>query len=250
MKRFGSLFLVAVQFLTRVPALRSGSVPPEALAQATMFFPAVGLLIGLGGAGLNLVLWRHATRGVVVVLILIYLVVLTGGLHEDALADAADGFGGGWNKDQILNIMRDSRIGSFGAVAVTLSLLARFVFLIGLPRETFNGFLVVGQVISRWTALPLGFLLPSARGLEGQGARVAGGVRFVAVAVGTAFTLGIAWIALGPVRCLWTILASIIVTGATAAYYRRRIGGVTGDCLGATSQIMEAAVYLTGVILG
>ncbi|HUY13937.1 MAG TPA: adenosylcobinamide-GDP ribazoletransferase [Terriglobia bacterium] len=249
MKRLGGLFLLAVQFLTRVPVMRTCAAPPDALAQATIFFPVVGLLIGLGAAGLNLMLSPHANRSVVVVLILIYLVVVTGGLHEDALADAVDGFGGGWNKDQILNIMRDSRIGSFGAVAVTLSLLVRFVFLTGLPRETFNGFLVAGQVISRWTALPLGFFLPSARGLEGQGARVAGEIRFVSLAVGTAVTWGIVWAALGPVRCLWTILASIIVTGATAAYYGGRIGGLTGDCLGATSQITEAAVYLTGVIL-
>ncbi|MGH9354245.1 MAG: adenosylcobinamide-GDP ribazoletransferase [Terriglobia bacterium] len=249
MKRFGSLFLVAVQFLTRVPVLRMRAASPNALAQATIFFPIVGLLIGLGAVGLNLVLLPHVNRKVVVVLILTYLVVVTGGLHEDALADAADGFGGGWNKDQILNIMRDSRIGSFGAVAVTLSLLARFVFLTGLPHETFNGFLVAGQVISRWTALPLGFFLPSARGLEGQGARVAGEISFVSLAVGTAVTLGIVWAALGPVRCFWTSLAPIVVTGATAAYYRSRIGGVTGDCLGATSQITEAAVYLTGVIL-
>lgn len=249
MKRLGRLFLVAVQFLTRVPVMRTRAAPPDALAEATIFFPVVGLLIGLGAAGLNLVLLPHVNRHVVVVLILIYLVVVAGGLHEDALADSADGFGGGWNKNQILNIMRDSRVGSFGAVAVTLSLLARFVFLAALPRETFNGFLVAGQVISRWTALPLGFFLPSARGLEGQGARVAGGIRFLSLAVGTAITWGIVWVALGPVKCLWTILVSIIVTGATAAYYRARIGGVTGDCLGATNQITEATVYLTGLIL-
>jgi adenosylcobinamide-GDP ribazoletransferase len=248
-RRLGGLFLVAVQFLTRVPVMRECAAPSDALAQAAVFFPVVGLLIGLGAAGLGLVLLPHLTRQVVVVLILIYLVVVTGGLHEDALADAADGFGGGWNKDQILKIMRDSRVGSFGAVAVALSLLARFVFLAGLPRDTFNGFLVAGQVISRWTALPLGFFLPSARGLDGQGARVAGGIRFVSLAVGTAVTFGIVWVALGPVRCLWTLLASIVITGATAAYYRGRIGGVTGDCLGATHQITEAVVYLTGVIL-
>lgn len=249
MKRLGGLFLVAVQFLTRVPVPGRHAAPPEALAQATLFFPLVGLLIGLGAAGLNLVLLPHVNRSVVVVLILIYLVVVTGGLHEDALADAADGFGGGWNKDQILKIMRDSRVGSFGVVAVTLSLLARFVFLSDLPRETFNGFMVAGQVISRWTALPLGFFLPPARGLEGQGARVAGEIRFLSLAVGTAITWGIVWVALGPARCLWTVLISIIITGAAAAYYRRRIGGVTGDCMGATNQGTEAAVYLAGVIL-
>jgi adenosylcobinamide-GDP ribazoletransferase len=249
MRRLGGLFMVAAQFLTRAPVPRTCAAGPDALAEATIFFPIVGLLVGLGAASLNLVLSSYVSRNVVVVLILLYLVAVTGGLHEDALADAADGFGGGWNKDQILNMMRDSRIGSFGAVAVTLSLLARFVFLASLPRETFNGFLVAGQVISRWTALPLGFFLPSARGLEGLGARVAGEIRFLSLAIGTAITWGIVWVALGPVRCLWTIMASFIVTGATAATYRRRIGGVTGDCLGATNQITEAAVYLTGVVL-
>ncbi|MDE3180762.1 MAG: adenosylcobinamide-GDP ribazoletransferase, partial [Acidobacteriota bacterium] len=134
MKHLGGLFLLAVQFLTRVSVMQTRAAPPDALAEATIFFPVVGLLIGLGAAGLNLLLLPHVNRNVVVVLILIYLVVVTGGLHEDALGDAADGFGGGWNRDQILNIMRDSRVGSFGAAAVTLSLLARFVFLAGLPR--------------------------------------------------------------------------------------------------------------------
>jgi adenosylcobinamide-GDP ribazoletransferase len=249
MKRTARLFLVAVQFLTRVPVVWSGNLLSESLRDATIFFPVVGLLIGLGAAGLNLILWRHVSRDVVVVVILIYLAVLTGGLHEDALADAADGFGAGWSKEQILSIMRDSRIGSFGALAVTLSLLARYVFLSRLPRETFDSFLVAGQVLSRWTTLPLGFFLPAARDDNGEGARVAGKIRPVPLAVGTLLALAIVFLLLGTIRFLWTALASLAVTAATGVYYRKRLCGVTGDCFGATCQIAEAAIYLTGVLL-
>jgi adenosylcobinamide-GDP ribazoletransferase len=249
MKRVCSLFLVAVQYLTRVPIPRRESFPPEALAQATIFFPVVGLLIGLGAVGLNKAFSEFVSRRVVVVLILIYLVVLTGGLHEDALADAADGFGGGWSKEQMLDIMRDSRIGSFGALAVALSLLVRYVFLASLPRESFDNFMMAGQVLSRWTALPLGFFLPPARGRTGQGARVAGEIRWTCLVAGTLMAFAIVFFFLGAARSSWTLLASSAVTAATGAYYRSRIGGVTGDCLGATCQVAEAAVYLAGVVL-
>ena len=128
MKEAANSFLVAVQFMTRFPVSRGVQYTPSALAKAAVFFPAVGLLVGLGGAALNLLLSPHVNRDVVVVLILVYLVTVTGGLHEDALGGCvADGFGGeDGKKDRILAIMRDSRIGSFGAIAITLGLLASF----------------------------------------------------------------------------------------------------------------------------
>jgi adenosylcobinamide-GDP ribazoletransferase len=247
MKRMLKLFLGAVAFMTRLPVPQKMQCEPDALSSAAVFFPLVGLLVSAGAIILNHVFSRFAPRDVVLVVVLVFLVAITGGFHEDALADAADGFGGGWGKDQILSIMRDSRVGSFGALAIALALLARFVFLRNIPPGRFDNYLVAGQVACRWTALPLAFFLPPAREQSGQGLRVAGKITIFTLVTGTLLTAAIVGIALG-VAALWVMLAAVVITGATGAYYRRRIGGVTGDCLGATSQLTECAVYLTGVI--
>jgi len=248
MRRLVNLFLSAVAFMTRLPVPHKMQGVPDALSSGAVFFPLVGLLVSAGPVILNHVFSGFVAHDVVVVLVLVCLVAITGGFHEDALADAADGFGGGWGKDQILNIMRDSRVGSFGALAIALALLARFVFLTNIPPQRFDSYLVAGQVTSRWTALPLAFFLPSAREQSGQGARVAGEITTFSLLTGTLLTVVIVGVALGA-KAMWAGLAAVVITGASGAYYRRRIGGVTGDCLGATIQITEVAIYLTGVVL-
>src|SRR5260370_36740247 len=122
MRKIANSSLAAMQFLTRLPVHKLGSPQPEGLAGAAVFFPVVGLVVGGGAVFLNYVLSSHVSRDVIVLLILIYLVLVTGGLHEDALGDAADGFGGGWDQSQILAIIRHRRIGRFGAIAITLRL--------------------------------------------------------------------------------------------------------------------------------
>jgi adenosylcobinamide-GDP ribazoletransferase len=248
MIRIAKLFMSAVAFLTRVPVPQRMQAGPEALAGAAVFFPVVGLLVSAGAIILNHVFSRFVAHGVMVVIVLAFLVTVTGGLHEDALADAADGFGGGWSKDQILSIMRDSRVGSFGALAIALTLLARFVFLSNIPPHRFDGYLVAGQVTSRWTALPLAFFLPPAREQSGQGARVAGKITAFTLVLGTLITLALVATALRT-SALWVMFVVVAVTALSGAYYRFKIGGVTGDCLGATNQIVEVATYLTGCIL-
>jgi len=178
---------------------------------------------------------------------LIYFVLVTGGLHEDGLADAADGFGGGWTKERVLAIMRDSNIGSFGALALGFSLLARFVFLTSLPAMGCHGVVLAGQVLNRWAMLPLAYWLPPARYGDGQGARMARKTSTTSLAAGTVFMLIIVSIACGLASVLM-VIGACGVAALSGAYYRRRIGGVTGDCLGATCQVTECAVYLTGVI--
>lgn len=248
MKRVLLYFGVAVGFLTRLPVPCRSTGSPELLGKAASLFPVVGLLVGGGAVGFDYLLSPYVSRNVVVVIVLIYLVAITGGLHEDALGDAADGFGGGWEKERVLAIMRDSRLGSFGALAIMLGLLARFVFLTSLPAKSFHGILLAGQVLSRWTALPLGFFLPSARGDKGQGVLVAGKISRISLGVGTALAGAIVGVTL-QANALWVLPASVAVTGISAAYYRRRIGSVTGDCMGATFQLTEVAVYFTGVLL-
>ena len=104
-------FLSALGFLTRIPVPHSD----RSLAKAVKFFPLVGLAVGAASAGVYLMLDPHFPRLVTAALVLLFMVCLTGGLHEDGLADTADAFGGGWHREQVLTILRDSRIGSYGA---------------------------------------------------------------------------------------------------------------------------------------
>ncbi len=247
-------FLGAVQFLTR---LRVPSAPYDegSLARAVKFFPIVGALIGTGSVLLYLVLVPHLPVTVVALLIVVYLVAITGCLHEDGLADSADGFGGGWERERVLAIMRDSRIGAYGAAALALSLLARVLLIASLPRTQAGAYLIVAPVLSRWTTLPLSFSLPPARDrdpdrgedqIDGQGARIARLTTRGSLIIGSLCTFVIVF-ALLRIRALAPVLVSMGITLGTALYYKQRIGGITGDCFGATNQLAEIAVYLCGV---
>jgi adenosylcobinamide-GDP ribazoletransferase len=242
--------LNAVQFLTRLP-VPSGHYKQDSLARAVKFFPLVGFLIGSGSLLLYCSLAPHLPLTIVALLIVLYLVAITGSLHEDGLADSVDAFGGGRERERVLEIMRDSRIGSYGAAALAFSLVARILLIASLPRVQVAGYLVVAPVLSRWTTLPLSFFLSPAREgnedeIDGQGARIARLTSLGSMIVGSLFTFVIAF-ALLRIRALAPILVTTGVTLLTALCYKHRINGVTGDCFGATNQLTEIAVYLCGV---
>ena len=238
-----------MQFLTRIP-MPSRLYDTESLARSAIFFPLVGAVVGSGAALLHLLTSPHLARPAAAFLVLLYLVLVTGGLHEDGLADAADGFGGGRSREKILAIMRDSRIGSYGGLALVFSVLGRLVLLASMPLAQVPYFLITASVLCRWTILPLSYFLASARDagnseMEGQGARIARRISRGTLIGGTVFSFAIAAVLLRE-RAATAILSAIAVAWFTGLYYRRRIGGVTGDCLGASVQLAELGVYLCG----
>jgi adenosylcobinamide-GDP ribazoletransferase len=235
----------AFQFLTRLPISR---LPYDAngLSRAAKFFPLVGLFLGIVGSVTYLWLVRHLPSAIAALVTLTLFLLATGGLHEDGLADVADAFGGGWNRDQILTILKDSRIGTFGTLALVVSVGLRVVLLANLPLHRFAAYVISSHVLCRWTALPLGYVLPSARASSGQGARLARQISLGSFAIGSVLTILIVAYTLR--WSLWAPIASVfLVTVASGFYYWRRIGGVTGDCFGATNQLAEIVVYLCGV---
>lgn len=235
---------LAVQFMTRVP-IRSERLDPARLSRAAAWFPAVGLLVGGAAVLAYMFVVPHLARTLAALIAVFVMVMITGGLHEDALADCADAFGGGWTREDKLRIMKDSRIGSFGAVAMILSLTSRVLLLAMMPAGAVVGYLISAQVLARWTPLPLGALLKPAREHEGQGRRLAGATSWLTVALGTAIAIALTILILR--ASAWQpILTVAIVTGASGLYYKRRLGGITGDCMGATIQLSEIAVYLCG----
>ncbi len=218
----------------------------DALSRSLKFFPFVGLIVGAGAVLLQKLLLPHLSRPLTSLLVLAYLVLITGCLHEDALADAADGFGGGWNKDQILAILRDSRIGSYGASALVLSLLARYLLLSSFALEHFATYVISAHVLCRWTTLPLSFFFSPAREHDGQGARIARRTSIPSLFFGTVFTFATLLFLLKS-SAAKPILISVFIVALSGYFYLKKIGGVTGDCFGATSQITEIAVYFCGV---
>ncbi len=235
-------FLAAFTFLTRLPLPGAAQVDAEVLARSAVWFPVVGAVVGgLGGLTLTLAgrLWPPP---VAAALSLLGTVLLTGAFHEDALADAADGLGGGRDRDRILEIMKDSRIGSYGAVALVLVLSARLGCLAALAPVDGARALIAAHVLARWSSLPLMKALPYAR-TEGTGKPFVASVTGTRLVAGTLLAAILVVPAIGP-RALAAGLAAAAVTAAAGWYFRTRLGGITGDCLGATNQLVELTTYL------
>jgi adenosylcobinamide-GDP ribazoletransferase len=252
------LLCVATQFLTRLPAPRLRDFDPSWLPQSTRYFPLVGVLVGAVNA---LVWWvaRHwLPASVSVGLMMAASMMLTGAFHEDGFADACDGLGGGHTKERALAIMKDSRIGAFGAVGLFLLLGLKWTTLVALPGIVFVPCVVISHMVSRWYAVGLIAVLPYVRTEADAKARDFAGQLgaaewLVSGLVGCLALAPLAWWYGSSVAPLdWLALgAGAGVAGAAAIagglYIRKRIGGYTGDCLGAVQQLAELGFLLGGL---
>ena len=191
----------------------------------------------LAAAGLR----GHLAAGIVAVLLVVLDALVTGALHYDGLADTTDGFGGGRTRDDILRIMRDHAIGSYGGVALALVIgLKATAYAALLQGSTWITAIILTPALGRWSILLLTATLPYARTSEsaigGMGKRsLVAGTLILLIALAVAASPR-AWIAVGTV---------IAVTTAFGFFCRRRIGGITGDTLGANLQLCECATLLT-----
>ena len=234
----------ALQFLTRLP-LPGVPYHSSSLADGLAFFPLVGGLLGWVAGLADFALAPHVGPRIAALAAVLVTVLLTGALHEDGLADCADAFGMRHARERTLLILRDSRIGTYGALALGCSLLGRVGLLAELPSGKLIGLLVAAHALGRWSSLPLA-LIPPARAQDGQGSRVAGRIAWPVLLFGTLSALGLAGWMLG--RSAWApVLATGLVTAGSGWFYVRRLGGITGDCFGATEQLAELAVLLCGV---
>ena len=234
----------ALSFLTRLPLGwligRLVSFDASDVARSAGWFPAVGLLLGTVGVGVADLLRGHLPPLLVAAILVVLDALLTGALHFDGLADTADGFGGGKDRDDVLRIMRDHAIGSYGGAALALLVafkVAAYSALLG--REVWIPAILLTPAVGRWSILLLTAALPYAR----QTASVVRDIGKSALVWGT-LTLALA---LGASR-LWragaAAGAAVVVSVCFGLYCRRRIGGITGDTLGANLQICECAALL------
>ena len=237
-------FAVATAFFTRIP-IKTPACRAERLADAAWAFPLVGAGIG-GVAAFAFLLVQLLGVGdwPAAVLAVLAGIVLTGALHEDGLADTADGLIGGHDRDQRLEIMRDSRHGTFGVVAIVLSVLLRAAALAGIGEAVYAGLALIAAHAASRAALPVAMLVLAPARADGLGA-AAGRPRtplaIGALAIGLLITLA----ALGPIRGAMAFGLAGAAIFALGVLARRRIGGYTGDVLGAFQQIGEIVMLLT-----
>lgn len=251
MRRELELFFTALGFFTRIPV--PGWVPwsQERLNHAARYFPLVGWVVALVGAASYAALARVLPTSLAVLLSMAVTIRLTGAFHEDGWADAWDGFGGGWEPAQVLAIMKDSRIGSYGTVALVLLLLAKAAALIELAAHGTGAVvaaLCVAHPLSRLASTTLIRTLNYVRDDTSARAkplahRLRRGELLIAALSGL-----LPLVLLTPAAALGALVAATLVTLWAARYFVRRIGGYTGDCLGAVQQSSELACYL-GMLL-
>jgi adenosylcobinamide-GDP ribazoletransferase len=237
------IFFTALMFLTRLPVPRWVGFQPDWLARSTVYFPWVGAVVGLAGAGVYWLTSRVWPHPVAAVLALAASVWVTGAFHEDGLADLFDGAGGGTDRERVLTIMADSRIGSYGAVALVVVIAGKLAALSALAPATMPGALIAAHVLARWSSLPLIWRYPYVRRTGGTAKPFAASVDLLRLVLGSIAALGISAAALGWRAVPATITAGL-VTVVAGQDFRRRLGGITGDCLGAANQLVELGIYL------
>ena len=237
-------FPLALTFLTVLPWRGLGEVGPGDLARSMFWFPWVGLILGLGFWGALLGFQMVFPPAAAAALLLTLTVLATRGLHLDGLADTVDGLGGGKNPQERLVIMKDSRLGAFGAVSLVLALLLKFAFLLAWVEKGLGPGLILYPVLSRWGMVFLAYLSPYARSEGGLGQAMTTGVSG-RVLLGA--TLSVLVLPFG-VRGLILLAAAAAVVWLLSIYFQKRLGGVTGDVLGAANEVLEILV-LMGLLL-
>jgi adenosylcobinamide-GDP ribazoletransferase len=238
-------FLAALQFLTILPIKRSFSV--EQLGRSTSAFPLVGLLIGILLTGISFLLDRVLPASVVNILLIAGFAICSGGLHLDGLADTMDGMAGHRSTEQRLEIMRDSRIGGFGAVGVALFLLIELVLLNNLQGNYRYFALISAPVLSRWAMVNAIFVYPYAR-KAGLGKSYKDFVNWRQFAVATVIALAAA-VLLFQLAGIIIILAVWVIINLLARFFSSRLNGLTGDTYGFINEAGTAGVFLIVVLL-
>jgi len=240
-------FFTALSFLSVLP-LPGRAAARKPLPAAVFWFPVAGLILGAILAAANVILSAlNLNQPAAAAVIIVLLTMLTGGLHTDGLADTFDAFFSGKSKDEMLVIMRDPHIGSIGVIAITSTLLLKVVFLGSVaPAQTANA-LLLACMLGRWAMVTVMFLFPYAR-TDGKPKAFMDGLRKRTVIAATALSAAIAF-ALSGLTAVALMCVAGITAYAFASIARKKIGGITGDCLGAINEITEVTVLSVFTII-
>lgn len=246
MRNEGAVFLLAVQFLTRLPIGPAQLYTPERMAASVRYYPMVGAFVGAFSALIfHIAAYMFATPIAILFAIAAGLLI-TGAFHEDGLADTFDGIGGGVTRERALEIMKDSRLGTYGTLALMIALALKIGALMSLPSTLIPVALVAGHGLSRLSSLLVIATSYYVRD-EGTGKPVAGGISTTGLLVAGLTGLAIValwWAFYAPVALLSASGGLLLGHGLMRLFFERKLGGYTGDTLGAVQQVSEIGFYL------
>ena len=241
------LFLTALMFYTRIPVPKNIDHSSEMLNKATRYFTLIGLIVG---ALIGLVYYGTAllfSHEIAICLALVSGILITGAFHEDGLADVCDSFGGGYSVLQKLNIMKDSRVGTYGVIALVLALLLKFLILSEIKIYLVE-FFVIMHTLSRLS--PVIIIMSSKYVREDELSKVKPiGKRLTIPEFVIAFIIGVSPTLLIGFDGLYLIAPMLISTIFCRWLFIRHLGGYTGDCLGAAQQITELVLYASSLLV-
>lgn len=238
------IFFTALRFFTRVPCPRWVPHSQEHLNKSSRYFPLIGILVGGMGALVYLFASTIFPHVLAILLSMVATILLTGGFHEDGLADFFDGFGGGWTKEKILEIMKDSRLGTFGLLGLLSILALKCATLYSIPSSFLPIVIICAHALSRMSVIILMYTMEYVRD------DLSSKVKPLAVNISPS-SLGIGVLGgLSPLLfsshyfVFILIVPVLLTTWYLSRFFKKWIGGYTGDCLGATQQITEVIYYL------
>lgn len=257
MKRELHIFFTALMFYTRIPCPKNIDHNPDYLNKASRYFPLIGWIVGAVAFATFYITTYFFTVEIAVLLSMVASILTTGAFHEDGFADVCDGFGGGWTKDKILLIMKDSAIGAYGAIGVILLLVLKFSSITALFSKFEVGNLqaasyalslfITGHSLSRLAAISIVFTHEYSREDASSKSKP------IAQSYTWREVCGACFFGLLPLLFLsyshWQLLLVLVPVFLTrffmARYFQKWIAGYTGDCLGATQQVCEVVFYLS-----
>ena len=255
-------FLLAVGFFTRIPVPNQVNFQESDLNHSVKYFPLIGLLVGLLGAFTYYVSALIFPQSIAIIASMAVTVFVTGAFHEDGLADSADGIGGGWQREQVLTIMQDSRLGTYGALTLFFVLLAKFELLGNMHADMTMLTLVCAHPFSRLCAIWLMASLPYAKAnsnYSGKAKPLATEISRIDLCIANLFGLLPLLLLIGLIQMTidnWQATLAYVCFLASAmgagwcwwhALLKRKLNGYTGDTLGAVQQISEIMFYLASL---
>lgn len=241
------LFFIAIQFLTIIPLPFSVRCGEQDLGRSLAYFPLAGLALGALLVGLNYLLSLVLPRGVVDLLLVTALAVVTGVLHLDGLADVCDGLAARGDRDRFLRVLKDSHIGAAGAVGLVLALLLKYQALLAIPANVKQQALFCFPLLARFAQVTMIVGARQARS-DGLGSLFIGGAGWVQLLLATMTSLAAALLLMG-FSGMWLFVAACLLTWVLKIWFQRKIGGITGDIIGFTSELNEILTLLLIVAL-
>ena len=242
------LLFMAIMFYTRIPVPKSVGFSGDNLNKATRYFPLVGIIVG--GFGATVFYFSSCVFSVylAITLSIAAMVLLTGAFHEDAFSDFCDGFGGGYTKEKILEIMKDSRIGTYGAVGLILLILTKVLLLSEIDPLKIPLILISAHALSRANPVLLMFSSKYVREDSTSKSKPVGESKSVITLV-IALFFGLSPLILVPYKIIpFLLLAMMLIFLYFRYYVHKKLGGYTGDVLGALQQLSEVGFYITFIL--